>query len=131
MHLLPKNQIISEMNRLGCSQTPFLFLILSAMIFPALQATVAMRLQPGRERRGCPFERLQFFVEPNEQPQGDRDRETDLTDHLCQFHVVSRPVQTSGVVSDVWMRASPMLTSSPVFVAKMFWVMTKTDIKAI
>lgn len=27
MHLLPKNQIISEMNRLGCSQTPFLFLI--------------------------------------------------------------------------------------------------------
>jgi para-aminobenzoate synthetase component I len=27
MQLLPKNQIISEMNRLGCSQSPFLFLI--------------------------------------------------------------------------------------------------------
>ncbi len=27
MQLLSKNQIISEMNRLGCSQTPFLFLI--------------------------------------------------------------------------------------------------------
>jgi para-aminobenzoate synthetase component 1 len=27
MQLLPKNQIISEMNRLGCTQSPFLFLV--------------------------------------------------------------------------------------------------------
>ena len=63
---------------------------LSAVVFPALQAAATVRLQPGRERRGCPFERLQFFVKPNEQPQGDRDREADLSDHLRQFHVVSR-----------------------------------------
>ena len=62
-----------------------------AAVFPALEAAVAVLLEASRERRGCPFEGLEFLVQTNEQPHGDRDRETDLTDHLCQFHVVSRP----------------------------------------
>jgi hypothetical protein len=59
-------------------------------VFPALEAAVAVRLEACREGCGCPFEGLEFLVQANEQPQCDRDREADLSDHLCQFHVVSR-----------------------------------------